>query len=84
MRKLFLFVMAAMWAASMWAVPVRPGLYRMEKQPDGTEVKVFIHGDEWFNYETDSLDNVFERDTKGHLYILVNDRTYDATGRLVK
>ena len=67
MRKLFLFVMAAMWAASMWAVPVRPGLYRMEKQPDGTEVKVFIHGDEWFNYETDSLDNVFERDTKGHL-----------------
>ena len=67
MRKLFLFVMAAMWAAVMWAVPVRPGLYRMEKQPDGTEVKVFIHGDEWFNYETDSLDNVFERDTKGHL-----------------
>ena len=67
MRKLFLFVMAAMCCMGMWAVPVRPGLYRMEKQPDGTEVKVFIHGDEWFNYETDSLDNVFERDTKGLL-----------------
>ena len=67
MKKLFLFVMAAMCAASMWANMAAPGLFRMEKQPDGTEVKVFIHGDEWFNYETDSLGYVFERDTNGHL-----------------
>ena len=71
MKRLFAFVVAAICVAgigtSVWAVPARPGLYRTEIQPDGTQVKVFIHGDEWFNYETDSLGNVFERDEDGRL-----------------
>lgn len=51
--------------AYMWADPVMPGLNRLVTQPDGTQIRVFTHGDEYFHYETDAEGNVLERNERG-------------------
>ena len=53
MKRFFLLVFAAITAAGLWACPAMPGAFRHVKMVDGTTVKAFIHGDEFFNYETD-------------------------------
>jgi len=68
MKRFFLFVFAAITAAGMWACPAMPGAFRHVKMVDGTTVKAFIHGDEFFNYETDENEFLLTPNDKG-LYV---------------
>ena len=45
-----------------------PGAFRHVKMVDGTTVKAFIHGDEFFNYETDENEFLLTPNDKG-LYV---------------
>lgn len=68
MKRFFLFVFAAITAAGVWACPAMPGAFRHVKMVDGTTVKAFIHGDEFFNYETDENEFLLTPNDKG-LYV---------------
>ena len=68
MQRFFLFVFAAITAAGLWACPAMPGAFRHVKMVDGTTVKAFIHGDEFFNYETDENEFLLTPNDKG-LYV---------------
>ena len=68
MHRFFLLVFAAITAAGVWACPAMPGAFRHVKMVDGTTVKAFIHGDEFFNYETDENEFLLTPNDKG-LYV---------------
>lgn len=65
-RKLFLISAFALGALSLSAVPARPGLHRLS-QPDGTQVEVFIYGDEHFHYYETPSGEMLMRDAAGAL-----------------
>lgn len=52
-----------------WAVPARKGL-RTVQQPDGTTLKVELHGDEYFHYFTNEQGEWMEQNEKGE-YVVV-------------
>ena len=68
MKRFFLLVFAAIIAAGVWACPAMPGAFRHVKMVDGTTVKAFIHGDEFFNYETDENEFLLTPNDNG-LYV---------------
>lgn len=51
MRKFLLTTVLTASAGIAWAVPAHPGLKTI-RQPDGTEVTLALHGDEYLNYTT--------------------------------
>lgn len=59
--------------AMMIAVPANPRL-RMLSNPDGSEVEVRVHGDEFFHFMTDAdCTKIVERDSKGYIVDAVRD-----------
>lgn len=46
------------------AVPAYPGKIRVT-QPDGSVIRIWIHGDEWYHYVTDDRGRVIERGEDG-------------------
>lgn len=50
MKKLFLILSITMIAVTVLAVPAKPGLWKVVKLADGTEVRAELKGDEFCNY----------------------------------
>lgn len=48
------------------AVPAKPGKITLT-QPDGSQITVILHGDEWFHYVTDESGAILEEDSTGKL-----------------
>ena len=51
MKKIGLIVVFCALITSAWAIPARKGAF-VRVQPDGTEVTVYLHGDEHFHWMT--------------------------------
>ena len=49
MKKIFTLLVAVLAITASYAVPARPG-WQSKTQPDGTEVKVRLVGDENYHY----------------------------------
>ena len=60
---LFSFLMA-----SAFAIPAKPGQWRVITLADGTKVKVMLRGDERLHYMTDSLGNAYQRVPETNYY----------------
>ena len=63
-KKLILSLLLCLSCASAYAIPVKPG-QRVVKQPDGTTITVFAHGDEFHHYYTDADGNLVVRNEQG-------------------
>lgn len=48
------------------AVPAKKGIV-LYAQPDGSNVSIMVHGDEWFHYVTDDKGNILEENKSGFL-----------------
>ena len=55
------------WAASLFAIPAKPGLWHMLQLTDGTQVCAQLRGDEYGVYWTDK---------DGNAYVLADEETY--------
>ena len=65
MKQLFVSIAAILLAISAWAVPARPGAFDYI-QPDGSVVRLELHGDEFFSWATLAGTNqVVELDANG-------------------
>lgn len=51
MRRVTTTLLTLLVALQLMAVPAKPGTVLMT-QPDGTQVTIVLHGDEWLHYET--------------------------------
>lgn len=68
MKKVLSVVVCACMALGIKAVPAYQGP-RVVTQPDGTELTVFAHGDEYFHWLTDEDGNIVEQQEDG-TYVL--------------
>lgn len=48
------------------AIPAKKGVV-LFTQPDGSQVSVIVHGDEWFHYVTDLSGNIMEENASGFM-----------------
>lgn len=72
-RKLFLALISLSVPALLSAVPANPRV-RTLTNPDGTEVQVRVHGDEFFHFMTDAdCTKIIERDSKGFISDAIRD-----------
>jgi hypothetical protein len=53
-------------------------------QPNGKNIDIYLTGDEWFNYYTDSADNPILEDTEGYWrYVVADNNSKLALGEIV-
>ena len=74
MKKIGLIVAFCAIMGSVWAIPARRGAI-VRTQPDGSEIVVYQHGDEFFHWETNE---------KGEWLTLDKDGFYQVTEALSK
>ena len=74
MKRIGLIVILCAVVCSIWAIPARRGGI-VKTQPDGSEVVVYQHGDEFFHWETNE---------KGEWLALDKDGFYQVTEALSK
>ena len=74
MKKIGLIVAFCTIISSVWAIPARRGAI-VRTQPDGSEIVVYQHGDEFFHWETNE---------KGEWLTLDKDGFYQVTEALSK
>lgn len=51
---------------SAFAIPAKKGTV-LFTQPDGNQISILVHGDEWFHYVTDLNGNILEENTAGFM-----------------
>ena len=66
MKRIFLFLCAALTTLQLLAVPAMPGK-RTFINPDGTTVEYELRGDEFYHFMADAENNVLEENTAGFL-----------------
>ncbi|MBR4740733.1 MAG: hypothetical protein IK074_06190, partial [Bacteroidales bacterium] len=65
MKKLLVSLAAILLTLSAWAVPAKPGAFNYT-QPDGSVVRLELHGDEFFSWTTlAGTDQVVKLDADG-------------------
>ncbi|MFR9523160.1 MAG: M6 family metalloprotease domain-containing protein [Rikenellaceae bacterium] len=64
---------------SLWAVPAKPGIVVVE-EPDGSELKIYINGDENFRWRTTEDGYPITQDDDGYYYYA----QYSSTGELTQ
>ena len=74
---------------SAFAIPAKPGLWRVITLADGTKVKVMLRGDERLHYLADSLGNAYQRVPETNHYqqidkeqIVMRAKTLNTANRL--
>lgn len=65
MKKIGLIAILSVLVCSAWAIPARRGGI-VKVQPDGTEVTVYQHGDEYFRWMTNEKGEWLEMDEAGY------------------
>ena len=69
MKKLFLFCALCIMLVNAWAVPARRDTM-IYTQPDGTEIIVYQHGDEYFHWITNEKGEWIERNEVGDFVVV--------------
>ena len=64
MRQTILYALLLLSTSVLWAVPAKRGPRTMT-QPDGSQVTVYLHGDEVYNYFTDAEGYIMQQDESG-------------------
>ncbi|MBQ7209579.1 MAG: M6 family metalloprotease domain-containing protein [Paludibacteraceae bacterium] len=64
MKKLSILLFCAILSICAFAVPARPGA-RTYKQPDGSSIQIYVHGDEFHHFTTDAEGNLLTCDDNG-------------------
>jgi len=80
MKKIILTLALVLGACTVaLAIPAKPGKY-VYTQPDGTNVVLETHGDEYFHWTTDASGQVVEKNALG-FYVKMNMTTFAARRR---
>ncbi len=77
LRKALYLLLLVAWSASLWAVMASPHPFKA-LQPDGTQVTLRVHGDEFLHWQTDEAGYAVVKDAQGR-YVYAEA---DANGRL--
>ena len=64
---------ALLWSASAYGVPANPDPVAF-RQPDGTEVKIFLRGDEHFHWNEDSTGFPVVRSADGMAWVYAAEK----------
>ena len=76
MKKIFSILIICLISLSIYAVPAKPGP-RVLQQPDGTEITVYAHGDEFHHFYTDKEGRLLSKDSQGK-WVIANEQAVSA------
>ena len=68
MKRIGLIAILCAMVCATWAIPARRGAI-VKTQPDGSEVIVYQHGDEFFHWETNEKGEWLALDKNGFYYV---------------